>query len=107
MSQTMVVESKPSKKTHNGKLDFQTFIKALELIGRKMYKTLDPGSAFVKFVKNHILPVYRYKVLSEEEEVMRDYEQKMTEAFAMLDEDHVIDLLSVVYKQFVPIFKNY
>jgi hypothetical protein len=92
---------------HSGKLDYDAFIKALELISRKVYPAVDHGTAFIELLKSKIFPLYRSEIISEKQEKESNYEQKLAQAFEILDNEYVIDILSVVYKQLVPFFKSY
>ena len=77
------------------------------MVGRKIHPQIDHGDAFIKLVKYQLLPLYRKVVLSEETEQEFDYDQKLAQAYEILDNQQVIDILSIVYKQFIPFFKNY
>ena len=89
------------------KLDFECFLKCLELVARKALPTLQPGDAFVSLVQMKILPLYDAEVENDEQQEYVQFEQQLGQAFEILDHGSVIDVLSVVYKIVVPLFKEY
>lgn len=94
-------------KKFKGKLDYDSFIKALELVARKIYVNIDHADAFIHLIKHKILPLYRKNVISEGTEKEFEHFQLLTQAYEILDHESVIEILSIVYKLFIPIFKKY
>lgn len=93
-------------RTMSNKLDFELFLKWLELVARKVYDQ-EPGEALITLLKTKILPLYDIEVMEQCAQEVINFERQLSQAFEILDNNAVISCLSLKYKQLLPVFKKY
>lgn len=85
-----------------GRMEFQQFLKFLEIISRKVYSDLDPNSACANLIENNILQIE--SSTSPDRSVNSQYVERLME---MLENEDVIEALSLVHEAVIPYYFHY
>mmetsp|Transcript_39533 Transcript_39533/g.38017 ORF Transcript_39533/g.38017 Transcript_39533/m.38017 type:complete len:201 (+) Transcript_39533:874-1476(+) len=90
------------KNQTQGRLDFPQFKKVMEILASKVIPSYPPTQGYVEFVKELIVPLSNN--VNEKRCV---HSKKIQHLLTMLDNQDMIDLLTLLHKAIIDIYKSY